>query len=167
MRFGGRTQCTKHHTLQGRKSDDAGVGVAVEKTGQGLKSERVERLKTRTPRTETYILERTWVLFTGRSDEPCSEAACLAPTDSEAGTGAPLTRGLPPSSPWLDDGTALPRLLGGYPSELHHDRGWPLAPAGREGNLYFWGSAAPDDQRLKAPRGSARIRLHRRARRRR
>jgi hypothetical protein len=46
----------------------------------------------------------------------------------------------------LNGGTLLPRLLGGYPFDLRRGRGWPLAPAGDEGNLNVWGSAAPDNQ---------------------
>jgi hypothetical protein len=71
--------------------------------------------------------------------------------------------GCPASSRRLDGGDALPQLLGGYPSDLRHDRGRPLTPATRERNLYIWGSTASYDQRLKAPRGSARIRPLRRA----
>jgi hypothetical protein len=51
-----------------------------------LKSEQGKRIKTRTPRARTYILERTRVLFAGRPNELCSGAAHLAPTDSEAGS---------------------------------------------------------------------------------
>jgi hypothetical protein len=103
-------------------------------------------------------LEWTRDLFVGWSDEPCSGATRLVPTDSG---------GCPTSTRRLDGSAALPQLLGGYPSDLRCGRGRPLAPACGEGNLYVRGSAASDNQRLEAPRGGARIRLLRRARHRR
>jgi hypothetical protein len=56
-------------------------------------------MMTRTLRAGAYILEWTRALFTGRSDEPCLGAVCLAPNDSKAGPGAPPTRGLVHFSP--------------------------------------------------------------------
>jgi hypothetical protein len=80
--------------------------------------------------------------------------------------GADRLGGYLTSSRRLDGGAALPRLLGGCPSNLRRGRGLPLAPACSMGNLYVRVSAAPDHQRLKAPQGDAEIRLLRRARRR-
>jgi hypothetical protein len=97
--LGRHTARAQRHTLQGRKAEDAGVGVAAERTGQGLKNEQGERFKTRTPRARTYILEQTRVLFAGRSDESCSRATHLAPTDSEAGSRRSADSGAVPLLP--------------------------------------------------------------------
>jgi hypothetical protein len=80
--------------------------------------------------------------------------------------GANRLRGSPTSSYCLDGSAALPQRLGGHPSDPRRGRRRPLAPAGSENNLYIRGCSAPDNQRMKASRGSARIRLLWRTRRR-
>jgi hypothetical protein len=84
---------------------------AVEKAGQGLKSEQGKGFKTtRTSRVGAYILEWTRVLFADRSEEPCSRAIRLAPTDSEVSSRRSADSGASPLLP-TDSRTVL-RSLG-------------------------------------------------------
>jgi hypothetical protein len=60
-----------------------------------------ERMKS-----ETYILERTRALFTGRFDEPCSGAAPLRPATSMAVALSPIYSGDdPPTSTMVGVGS--------------------------------------------------------------
>jgi hypothetical protein len=99
-RFGRRIAHAQHHTLQRREAEHAGVGVATEKEGQGLKSEKIKGFETtRTPGARSYILEWTRVVFAGRSDKPGSGMPVWPQLTRKPAPGAPLTQGLARFSP--------------------------------------------------------------------
>jgi hypothetical protein len=77
------------------------------------------------------MLEQTWTLFTDRSDEPCTGADRLAPTDLGADPWCSVNSGswsTPPHQ--LEGPVVLPCRLGDYPPDLCHVGGRPLIPVG-------------------------------------
>jgi hypothetical protein len=105
----------------------------------------------------TYILEHTQAFSLGGLTCPArglraSSTARGLHISSPPSRGL-LRFGLPPQ--WRRHSPSCAR---GLSPGLHSDRGWTVAPAGDEGHMNVWGSAAPDEQRLQAPRGGAWLR---------
>jgi hypothetical protein len=98
------------------------VSACLQEHRTRLVSKQVKGFTVMVPRTRTYILERTWDLFTGRPNEPSSGAARLVPTDSGATPLRPAAQVAVLRSPSCS-GAVLPTsaMVGVYP--------WP-PPAG-------------------------------------